>query len=141
MAKNDGAERHDLSPHPPRRMALGALLSTAVGVLSSLLGIGGGIIHVPMLTHLLAFPVHVATATSRFVLALTALAGTLTHVFTGAFQHGHRRAAALAVGVLIGAPIGARLSSRLQGNAIIRALAVALALVGLRILAAAAQGN
>jgi uncharacterized membrane protein YfcA len=41
------------------------LVSVGVGVLSSLLGIGGGIIHVPAMVYLLGFPTHVATATSH----------------------------------------------------------------------------
>ena len=58
-------------------------LSFLVGVVSSLIGVGGGIIHVPAMVHLLGFPVHVATATSHFVLALTALAGTGVHLAQG----------------------------------------------------------
>ena len=40
-----------------------------MGFVSSFLGIGGGIIHVPLMVAALGFPVHVATATSDFVLA------------------------------------------------------------------------
>jgi uncharacterized protein len=118
----------------PRNRAIGIGLSALVGYVSSLLGIGGGIVHVPVLTHILGFPVHTATATSHFVLAITALVGTVTHIATGVFHHGFRRAAALSVGVLLGAPFGARLSSRLHAAWITRGLAVALGFVGLRIL-------
>ncbi len=113
---------------------VGVGLSLVVGYVSSLLGIGGGIIHVPALVHLLNFPVHVATATSHFILAIMALTGTLVHLLTGTFSHGVRRTMALAVGVLFGAQLGARLSGRVQGTWIIRGLAVALGFVGLRIL-------
>ena len=58
----------------------------------------------PALSCLLNFPVHIATATSHFVLAIMALTGTLVHVVQGAFVHGARRTAVLAVGVLVGAP-------------------------------------
>lgn len=114
---------------------LGAALSLVVGYVSSLLGIGGGIIHVPALVHLLNFPVHFATATSHFILAIMALAGTGVHVASGTFAHGMgmHRTAMLAVGVVAGAQLGAVLSKRLKGTWIIRALAVALALVGLRV--------
>lgn len=113
---------------------LGVGLSLAVGYLSSLLGLGGGIIHVPALVRLLNFPVHIATATSHLILAITALTGTVVHVASGVFAGGLWRTIALAVGVLPGAQLGARLSSRVSGRWIIRALAVALASVGLRIL-------
>jgi uncharacterized protein len=112
---------------------LGMALSFLVGFFSSLLGIGGGIIHVPALVYLLNFPIHIATATSHFILAITALAGTLTHILAGSFSHGVQRTICLAIGVVIGAQLGARLSNRIKGPWIIRSLAVALGFVGVRI--------
>jgi hypothetical protein len=113
---------------------LGMSISAGVGYLSSLMGTGGGIIHVPAMIRLLNFPVHIATATSHFILAIMALTGTLVHIATGTFQHGTRRTFVLAVGVLIGAQLGAMLSNRVHGDWIIRLLAIALAFAGLRIL-------
>ncbi len=113
---------------------LGTTVSMAVGFVSSLLGIGGGIIHVPVLVYLLNFPVHIATATSQFVLANMALTGTLTHIATGTFAHGVRRTIMLAVGVLLGAQLGAWLSNKIHGTWIIRGLAIALGAVGMRLL-------
>ncbi|WP_243368150.1 sulfite exporter TauE/SafE family protein [Fundidesulfovibrio soli] len=115
-------------------MKTGLRISVGVGFLSSLLGIGGGIIHVPAMVCVLGFPVHVATATSHFVLACMALAGTLTHVFTGSFHEGVQRTIYLAIGVLAGAQVGAHLSRRINAAWIMKSLAVALALAGLRIL-------
>ena len=129
LIETDGT-RHTFSYSP----TVGIGLSLVVGYVSSLLGIGGGIIHVPALVHLLNFPVHVATATSHFILAIMALTGTGVHVVTGAFHHGIRRTIALAIGVLIGAQLGAILSNRVRGVWIIRGLAIALGLVGIRIL-------
>ena len=116
---------------------LGMAISLVVGYVSSLLGIGGGIIHVPALSYFLGFPVHIATATSHFVLAIMALTGTLVHIATGTFVHGVHRTIGLAIGVLLGAQIGARLSEKIRGRWIIRGLAIALGVVGLRILAIA----
>jgi len=113
---------------------LGMGISIIVGYVSSFLGIGGGIIHVPALCYLLNFPVHVATATSHFILAIMALTGTVVHILNGTFAHGVHRTIALAIGVVLGAQIGARLSEKFQGSWIIRSLAVALGIVGLRIL-------
>ncbi len=116
---------------------LGISISAVVGYLSSLLGTGGGIIHVPAMIRFLNFPVHVATATSHFILAIMALTGTLVHIGSGAFHHGIRRTIVLAAGVLIGAQVGALLSNRVKGDWIVRLLAVALALAAMRILAMA----
>lgn len=114
---------------------IGIVLSFFVGYLSSLLGIGGGIVHVPALVGLLDFPVHIATATSHFMLALMALTGTLVHIVTGSLSHsGLRRTIMLAIGVLVGAQLGAYLAKYVHGVWIIRVLAIALASVGIRIL-------
>jgi len=113
---------------------LGIGLSLLVGYASSFLGIGGGIIHVPVLGYFLHFPVHVATATSHFVLAIMALTGTVVHILTGTFTHGVHRTIALAIGVALGAQLGAHFSQRVHGTWIIRSLALALGLVAIRIL-------
>jgi uncharacterized protein len=113
---------------------VGIVLSIFVGFVSSLLGVGGGFIHVPALSRLLNFPVHIATATSHFVLAVMALTGTLVHIANGAFEYGARRTAILAVGVVLGAQVGARLSNRVGGKWIIRGLALALTFVGIRLI-------
>jgi len=113
---------------------VGVGLSLFVGYISSLLGIGGGIIHVPALAHILNFPVHIATATSHFILAVMAAAGTTVHVASGVFSHGVRRTVLLGVGVLLGAQLGARLSTRVHGDWIMRGLAIALGFAGVRIL-------
>jgi uncharacterized membrane protein YfcA len=114
----------------------GVAIAFGVGFISGLLGIGGGIIHVPALTQLLGFPTHVATATSHFVVAITTLAAVTFHVAKGAFSEGIRRAAVLSAGAVIGAQFGARLSQRVSGEWIIRLLAVGLAIVGVRLLIA-----
>lgn len=131
------ASDHDSSPTPTRRRTLGAAISFFVGIISSLLGIGGGIIHVPAMVYLLKFPVHIAAATSHFVLAGTSLAGTIAHLTGGEYTHGFRRTAALALGAVVGAQIGARLARRTPSTWIMRGLAVALILVGLRVITVA----
>ena len=114
--------------------AIGMGLSFFVGYFSSFLGIGGGIIHVPALVWFLHFPVHIATATSHFILAIMALAGTLVHVWTGALAQGWQETLGLGLGVLLGAQLGAYFSKRVKSAWIIRSLAFALGLVGIRIL-------
>jgi uncharacterized membrane protein YfcA len=122
-------------PHDRARVySVGALLSLGVGYVSSLLGIGGGIVHVPALVRVLKFPVHTATATSHMILAIMALAGSIVHVASGSFHHGLRRTVALSFGVVLGAQLGAALSSRLHGAWILRGLALGLLLLGLRLL-------
>lgn len=109
-------------------------ISFLVGFISSLLGIGGGIIHVPALISLLNFPIHVATATSHLILAIMALAGTIVHMIQGSFWEGWQTALAIGGGVVVGAQLGAGLSSRVKPKGIILALAGALLIVGVRLI-------
>ena len=113
----------------------GVLISTFVGFMSSLLGIGGGIIHVPVMASMLHFPVHIAAATSHFVLAFMAAEGTAVHLATGALTWDRSLIQALLIGAgaIPGAQLGALLSHRVHGAVIIRALAAALVLVGVRL--------
>ncbi len=118
------------SPGSPA-MRLGILISFLVGVLSSLFGVGGGIIHVPFLIVVLGLPVHAATATSHFVLAITSLTGALIFLRQGEVQLAV--AASMGLGVLLGAQLGAFVSTRMRGEPIRRLLAVAVAIFALRL--------
>lgn len=119
-------------------LGLAMLLSVGVGFLSSMLGIGGGILHVPLLTTFFGFPEHVATATSHFTLMFMSGAAAATHALEGDYMVTLQTTIALALGVLAGAPIGAALSERIEGRWIVRLLAVGLGVVGLRLLVVAA---
>ena len=119
------------------KLALGSAISTGLGFLSSFLGIGAGFIYVPAFIYILDFPVHVATATSLFTLALMSLTGGATHLLAGMLHHGIKLALILTLGVILGAQFGARLSRRIHGDWILRGLALALGLVGLRFVIAA----
>jgi len=132
--RRPGGSARQPAERGPYNMNLGMALSFFVGLISSLLGIGGGIIHVPLLARVLKFPVHVATATSHLILAILALAGTAVHASRGMLSHGWTRTALLAIGVVVGAQAGAALSNRLHGRSILRGLGLALAIVGLRLL-------
>ena len=113
-------------------MRLGILISFLVGILSSVFGVGGGIVHVPFLIVVLGIPVHAATATSHFVLAITSLTGCLTFLSQG--QVDLSGAASMGVGVLIGAQAGAVLSRRMPSEPIRRILAVALTIFAVRLI-------
>ena len=114
--------------------ALAITASFGIGFVSSLLGIGGGIVQVPILTSFFSFPAHIASATSQFVQVATSGFGALTHVVHADYAGFVGVTIALAVGVVVGAQAGAAVSRRVGGNAIIRLLAVALGLVGIRLL-------
>jgi uncharacterized membrane protein YfcA len=129
IVERDG-KVHQYSP----RLGLGMLVSVGVGVLSSLLGIGGGILHVPAMVYLLGFPTHVATATSHAVVAILTLAAVVVHATDGTLAPVLGRTLPIGAGALLGAQLGARLSTVVRGRWILRALGVGLFAVGVRLL-------
>lgn len=128
----DGLE-HIFSYNPSR----GIIISIFVGFLSSMMGIGGGIIHVPAMINLLNFPVHIATATSHFMLIIMSFTGSIVHVFDGVLMKGILQIFGLAIGVIFGARLGAKLSRKVKSSLIVLGLACALGLVGIRLIVAA----
>jgi len=110
---------------------LGITIFFFLGFIASFFGIGGGSLIVPTLAYVLSFPVAIATATSQLIVAILTFTGTMAHVFIGSF-YGIHRVIALGIGMLTGAQVGARLSNRIKGPWIIRSLAIALVVVGVR---------
>lgn len=113
----------------------GVVIMAGIGFLSSLLGIGGGVISVPAMITVLRFPVHVAVATSQFILAFMAGEGSLVHLAKGELVGENvLRALLIAAGAIPGAQVGALLSRRLRGPVVARLLVLALVVVGARLL-------
>lgn len=113
----------------------GALLAVGIGFLSSLLGIGGGVFQVPAMITVLRFPVHVATATSQFVLMFMSGEASAVHLANGDLAGDNLwRALLLTAGAIPGAQAGAFLAQRVRGPLIARMLAAALIVVGARLL-------
>jgi uncharacterized membrane protein YfcA len=110
---------------------LGLVIFFFLGFIASFFGIGGGSLIVPALAYVLSFPVAIATATSQMIVAILTFTGTMAHVFIGSF-YGIHRVIALGIGMLTGAQVGARLSNKIRGPWIIRSLAIALLVVGIR---------
>jgi uncharacterized membrane protein YfcA len=111
----------------------GASLSVLVGLVAAMVGIGGGVIHVPVLVFVLGFTVHRATATSHYVLAISSLVVTIEHVIQHSLDGFWPVAICLAVGAVVGAQVGAHLSTKAAPSFIVRGLALILFLVAGRL--------
>jgi uncharacterized membrane protein YfcA len=111
----------------------GVLLSCAIGLVASMLGIGGGPFYVTMMVYLLHFPLHVATATAQLILTIVSLSWSTAHLIAGGFQHGIYRTLFLSIGVIVGAQVGAQLSQHVAGVIISRVMAGGLLLIGIRL--------
>ncbi|GGK37851.1 UPF0721 transmembrane protein [Deinococcus malanensis] len=84
---------------------------TFAGVMSGLLGIGGGTVQVPVMNLLGGLPIRQAIATSTFIMGLTAVANALIYQAGGLLDA--RLACGVALGVLVGARAGAGLQKRI----------------------------
>jgi uncharacterized membrane protein YfcA len=100
------------------------VMGFGVGFVSSLFGVGGGVILVPSLMYFTALPAHVISATSQFAILLTSPVGFITH----AIQHdvAWKDAIPLVAAGLLGGPVGARLTARLQSRPLMLCVAAAL---------------
>jgi uncharacterized membrane protein YfcA len=112
-----------------RRLPLGVAASVVAGNLSGLLGLGGGVLQVPLLNLWCGVPIRVATATSAFLIGLTAVASAPIYFAYG--QVHAPFAAASVIGVLAGARWGTRIGAGRQVRHLKLLMAVVLAAVSL----------
>lgn len=104
---------HERPPPPPdHRTHRGVLVGVgaAAGLLSGLLGVGGGIVMVPGFAEVARIPLRSALATSLVCVGLFAVPGTLAHWHVGDVDW--RTAILLSIGVVPGARLGAQLAMR-----------------------------
>jgi len=106
-----------IPPYEPKRYPLGMGASLVAGGLSGLLGIGGGPIKVPVMYLFMNVPLMVATATSNFMIGVTAAASAIVYYRRGDILVEY--AAPLAVGVFLGSLLGARLAPRIHTKVVV----------------------
>lgn len=123
------------------RIWQGVTISVIVGFISSLFGIGGGVIHVPAMIILLHIPVQYSIATSHFVLAFMSAGGTFVHIVNGTLSGEEAvKAVALACGAIPGAQVGAIISHRIKPRLVLVLLGGAILLLGARLILRAVFG-
>ena len=111
------------------------LLSLTIGFVSSLFGVGGGVIHVPLMIVLFHIPIELAVATSHFVLALMAGGATTVHLAGGSLAGKQLlQALALGVGAVPGAQAGAWVAYRIPARRVLPLLALALVVLAGRLI-------
>lgn len=97
-----------------RNLGLGLGSSFVAGNISGLLGIGGGIIKVPIMSLVMGMPLRAAIGTSNFMIGITAATSAIIY-----YQHGYldpQVAIPTALGVLAGAQIGTRVGGRVKSQ-------------------------
>lgn len=110
---------------PIEGLGRGAAAGLGAGVVSALLGIGGGVILVPVMHLVMRVPLRVATATSNLMIGVTASASAVVYVLRGSVAP--LVVGPTAVGVFLGASLGARVIGRIDVR-VLRLLFVAVLL-------------
>ncbi len=103
-------------PYSARRVPLGFALMWIAGVVSGLLGIGSGVLKVLAMDGAMRLPMKVSSATSNFMIGVTAAASAGIYLSRGDVDP--QIAAPVALGVLTGAIIGARLLNRVSNRSV-----------------------
>ncbi len=93
-----------------RRLPLGFSLSAFAGIVAALMGVGGGLVKVPVMHLVMGVPLRVATATSNLMIGVTASASAVFYLLRGAVDP--YVAAPVVAGVFVGASAASRMSHR-----------------------------
>ena len=108
------------------------LLGLAAGVLSGLMGVGGGVIMVPAMVLLFGFTQHSAEGTSLLIIIPTAIVGSIRHAKNGYTDW--RLGMVLGAGGVIGAWLGASVALTLEADLLQRLFEIFLLLTGVHLL-------
>jgi len=132
MLRKPPAEEAE-APHEVKRLPLGYAASFGAGALSGTLGIGGGAIKVPVMNLAMGVPFKVATATSNFMIGVTAAASVFIYAARGLIDL--QVAVPTVLGVLFGAAAGARLMPRIATRRLKQVFAGIFLLIGAEMIA------
>ena len=117
-------------PFRVERIGAGFLISVFAGLLSGMLGVGGGILQVPTMNLVCKVPVKIATATSAYMIGFTGLAGALIFFLYGPINP--VLTASLVIGILAGAFAGAHWGAKMKVRTLVILLCVVLILSAIR---------
>ncbi len=117
------------------RLSLGCVLMYAAGLLSALLGIGSGVLKIPAMDSALRLPIKVSSATSNFMIGVTAAASAGAYSLRGAIVP--HIAGPVALGSVFGALLGARVLMFISSEKLRLLYIVALLVLAIQMLLAA----
>ncbi|NOK03774.1 MULTISPECIES: sulfite exporter TauE/SafE family protein [Myxococcus] len=130
----DHASGRDV-PYQVGHVPISLALMYGAGVISALLGIGSGVLKIPAMDTALRLPIKVSSATSNFMIGVTAAASAGAYFVRGDIDIGI--AGPVALGSVVGALVGARLLMRLPAEKIRISFVVILALLAVQMLLSA----
>ena len=112
----------------PRRVAPGLAVGGVAGVVSGLLGVGGGVVQVPAMNLLMRVPVKAAVGTSSFMVGITSVATAFVFYADGKIDP--TVVVPAIIGVFLGGQLGSRLTRRLRAQNLVALFVVILLYLG-----------
>lgn len=134
-AFHDPAIKGDIG-YIPERVAGGMGIGAAAGVISGMLGVGGGVVMVPAMNLLMRVPVKAAVGTSSFMIGITSVATAFVYYSRGKIDP--TLVVPAIIGVFIGGQVGSRLTRRLRAQRLALIFSVILLYLGVSLLLRAA---
>ncbi len=110
----------------------GMALCTVAGMISSMTGVGGGAVKVPLMNIYMHVPIKAASPTSSYMIGITAFSGAITYFLSG--QVLLEYAAGIAIGAFAGSVVGTSLARRLQTKHLRRYFSILLIVVAILVL-------
>lgn len=123
-------QNNEMLTFKARRVPLSIGLSTFGGCISGLLGVGGGIIQVPMMHLIGGVPIKVASATSSFMIGFTGLAGAVVYFLYDQFDV--VMTSCLIIGIIAGSYVGSKIAMKVNSKFLISVLLIVLVYTAFR---------
>ncbi len=121
-----------------KTVLLGVVVGVLAGFVGALCGVGGGIIMVPAFALIFGMEQKQAVATSLAVVVVTALSGTLNHVFSKSGLIDWKLALAVGTGAILAAWFGSDVMRGMRSDVLTKIFGVLLIVVGIRMFLAKA---
>lgn len=121
------------------RVPVGMLLMYGAGLISALLGIGSGVLKIPALDTALGLPIKVSSATSNFMIGVTAAASGVAYFARGDIDPAI--AGPVVLGSVIGSVLGARFLMAISGDRLRLLFVIVIVALAAQMLQAAWQGH
>jgi uncharacterized membrane protein YfcA len=116
----------------PIRPAAGMGVGAGAGIISGMLGVGGGVVMVPAMNLLMNVPVKAAVGTSSFMIGITSVATAFVYYARGKIDP--TLVVPAIIGVFLGGQIGSRLTRRLRAQRLALIFSVILLYLGISLL-------